>query len=109
AYRFPQRNQYGGSVAPAVPTHSLLAQVLGITALGLCVTAVAAWLFQGLPGGLGLVAMLVGFVLLLAINAVRQNEALSLLLFYAFTFCEGVGIAPVIHQYVYAFGPEVVV
>lgn len=109
AYRFPPRNQYGGPLAPAVPTHSLLAQVLGITALGLCITALAAWLFQGLPPGLGLVAMLVGFVLLLVINAVRQNEALSLLLFYAFTFLQGVGIAPVIHQYVYAFGPDVVV
>jgi modulator of FtsH protease len=109
AYRFQPSNQYGGPLAPAVPTHSLLAQVLGITALGLCITALAAWLFQGVPPGLGLVAMLGGFILLLAINAVRQNEALSLLLFYAFTFLQGVGIAPVVHQYVYAFGPEVVV
>ena len=109
AYRYSPQNRYGGPVVPAVPTQSLLAQVLGITALGLCVTALAAWLFQGVPPGIGLVAMLLGFILLLAINAVRQNEALSLLLFYAFTFLEGIGIAPVIHQYVYAFGPEVVV
>jgi modulator of FtsH protease len=109
AYRFPPRNQYGGPLVPAIPTHSLLAQVLGITALGLCVTALAAWLFQDVPPGLGLVAMLAGFVLLLVINAVRRNEALSLLLFYAFTFLEGIGIAPVVHQYVYAFGPQVVV
>lgn len=109
AYRFQPSNRYGGPLAPAVPANSLLAQVLGITALGLCITALAAWLFQGLPPGLGLVAMLVGFILLLAINAVRQNAALSLLLFYAFTFLQGIGIAPVIHQYVYAFGPDVVV
>ncbi|HLX26094.1 MAG TPA: Bax inhibitor-1 family protein [Candidatus Cybelea sp.] len=109
AYRFPQPNQYGGPSSAAIATHSLLAQVLGITALGLCITALAAWLFQGLPPGLGLVAMLVGFVLLLVINAVRQNEALSLLLFYSFTFLEGIGIAPVIGQYVRAFGPDVVV
>ena len=109
AYRFPSRNQYGGPLAPAVPTHSLLAQVLGITALGLCITALAAWLFQGVSPGLGLIAMLAGFVLLLVINAVRHNQALSLLLFYAFTFLEGVGIAPVIGQYVRAFGPDVVV
>lgn len=108
AYRFqPQSHQ---SFAPAVPTHSLLAQVLGITALGLCVTALAAWLFQGvISPGLGLVAMLVGFVLLFAIYGTRQNEALSLLLFYAFAFCEGLGIAPVIGQYVHAFGPDIVV
>lgn len=109
AYRFQPQNQYGGPVAPAVPTNSLLAQVLGITALGLCVTALAAWAFQGLPYGVGLIAMIAGFVLLLCINATRRNEAISLVLFYAFTFCEGVGIAPVIGQYVRAFGPDVVV
>jgi modulator of FtsH protease len=109
AYHFPPRNQYGGPIAPAVPANSLLAQVLGITALGLCITALAAWLFQNIAPGLGLGAMLLGFILLLAINAVRQNEALSLLLFYAFTFLQGIGIAPVVHQYVYAFGPDVVV
>lgn len=108
AYRFQPQSQQ--SFAPAVPTHSLLAQVLGITALGLCVTALAAWLFQGvISPGLGLVAMLVGFVLLFAIYGTRQNEALSLLLFYAFAFCEGLGIAPVIGQYVHAFGPDIVV
>ena len=44
--------------------------------------------------------MIGGFILLISMNAVRRNEALSLLLFYAFTFCEGIGIAPVIEQYV---------
>ncbi|MGC9991682.1 MAG: Bax inhibitor-1 family protein [Candidatus Cybelea sp.] len=109
AFGIQPQNQYGQPLAPAVPTRSLLAQVLGITALGLCITALAAWLFQDLAPGVGLVAMIVGFVLLISINAVRRNEALSLLLFYAFTFCEGVGIAPVIGQYVRAFGPDVVV
>jgi FtsH-binding integral membrane protein len=108
AYRFQPQSQQ--AFAPAVPTHSLLAQVLGITALGLCVTALAAWLFQGvISPGLGLVAMIVGFILLFAIYGTRQNEALSLLLFYAFTFCQGLGIAPVIGQYVRAVGPSVVV
>jgi len=108
AYRFPRQPQFG-PVASAVPTHSLLAQVLGLTALGLCVTALAAWLFQGVPYGVGLIAMIAGFILLISINATRRNEALSLLLFYAFTFAEGVGIAPVIGQYAHAFGPGVVV
>ena len=109
AYGFQPQSPYGRPLAPAVPTHSLLAQVLGITALGLCVTALAAWLFQGLAPGVGLMAMIVGLILLFSIYAVRQNEALSLLLFYAFTSCEGVGIAPVVGQYVRAFGPDVVV
>ncbi len=109
AYRFSPQAQYQGPIAPAVPTQSLLAQVLGITALGLCVTAFAAWTFQGVAPGVGLIAMIVGFILLLAINATRRNQALSLLLFYAFTFLEGIGIAPVIGQYVRVFGPDVVV
>ncbi len=110
AYRYPPQNQYGGgSFVPAVPAQSMLALVLGITALGLCVTALAAWLFQDIAPGLGLVAMIAGFILLISINAVRRNEALSLLLFYAFTFLEGIGIAPVIGQYIRAFGPDVVV
>jgi FtsH-binding integral membrane protein len=109
AYRFTPQNQYGAALAPAIPTRSLLAQVLGITALGLCVTALAARLFQNVAPGVGLIAMLAGFVLLFSIYAVRRNEALSLLLFYAFTFLQGIGIAPVVHQYITAFGPQVVV
>ena len=108
ASRFAPQN-FGRPPAAAIPTSSLLAQVLGITALGLCVTALSAWLLQDIPPGVGLVAMIVGFVLLVSINATRNNEALSLVLFYAFTFCEGIGIAPVIGQYVRAFGPDVVV
>jgi FtsH-binding integral membrane protein len=108
AFRLQPQPQFGPA-ASTVPTHSILAQVLGITALGLCVTALAAWLFQGVAYGVGLGAMIVGFILLISINATRRNEALSLLLFYAFTFAEGVGIAPVIGQYVRAFGPDVVV
>ena len=109
AYGLQPQNQFGRPVVPAIPAQSMLAQVLGITALGLCVSALAAWLFQGLSPGIGLAAMIVGFILLFSIYAVRRNEGLSLLLFYAFTFCEGVGIAPVVGQYVRAFGPDVVV
>ncbi len=109
AYRLQPQTPYGGPVAPSIPTQSLLAQVLGITALGLCITALAAWLCQGIAPGLGLIAMIGGFILLISINATRRNEGLSLLLFYAFTFLEGVGIAPVIGQYVRAMGPGVVV
>lgn len=95
-------------LATALPTHSLLAQVLGISALGFCITALAAWLFPGAPTAVGLVAMLVGFGLLIGCMAARNNEALSLVLFYAFTFCEGLGIAPVISQYVQVSGSSVV-
>lgn len=108
AYRFqsPPR-RYG--MAPAVPVQSLLGQVLGITALGLLVTAISASLFQGLAYGAGMIAMIVGFVLLMAINGTRANPALSLGLFYAFAFLEGIGIAPVVGYYTHALGSGIVV
>jgi FtsH-binding integral membrane protein len=102
-----QMQPQGASVA--VPTHSLLAQVLSITALGLCVTALAAWICQGVPPLFGFVALIVGFILLFVINKTRENEALSLILFYSFTFLEGVGLAPVIGNYIHTVGPDVIV
>jgi modulator of FtsH protease len=95
-------------MAAAVSTPALLGQVLGITALGLCVSAAAVWLFQDrISTGVGLGAMLVGFILLLAINGTRANQALSLGLFYAFAFCEGVGITPIVSYYL-RVAPDVV-
>lgn len=95
--------------AAAIPTHSLLAQVLGISAIGFCITAFSAWAFQGMAPGIGLIAMLLGFGLLIGVMAARRNETLALVLFYAFTFLEGIGIAPVIGQYVQGIGPGVVI
>ncbi len=95
--------------APAVPVQALLGQVLGITAVGLLITAATAYLFQGLSYGAGLLAMILGFILLIAINATRANPALSLTLFYAFTALEGAGLAPTIHYYVQSIGGNVVV
>ncbi len=94
--------------AASVPT--LLGQVLGITGLGLLVTALASYLFLGLQPGsiLGWGAFIVGFILLISINAVRENEALALSLYYAFTFLMGVWIGPVVGTYVRAIGPGVV-
>lgn len=95
--------------APAVPVQSLLGQVLGITSIGLLVTAAAAYFFQGVSPGAGLLAMIVGFVLLIGINVARNNPALSLGLFYAFALLQGIGIAPVIQRYVANVGSDVVV
>jgi len=95
--------------APAVPVQSLLGQVLGICATGLVVTGAAAWFFQNISFGIGLIALILGFALLLAINATRANATVSLALFYAFALCEGVGLAPTIGAYVRGFGPEIIV
>lgn len=108
AYQFQPQGQFGQGYPRTVSTQSMLSQVLGITAIGMVIAGGAAWYFQGIPRGFGFIAMLVGFGLLFGINAARNNGTLSLALFYAFTFCEGVGIAPVIGYYVRAIGPGVV-
>ncbi|MEO9169848.1 MAG: Bax inhibitor-1 family protein [Candidatus Baltobacteraceae bacterium] len=102
-----QRNSYGGPSA-VLPTSATLGQVLGITAIGLCVTALAVYLFRDNVGHtVGLIALLVGFGLLFAINGTRANPALSLMLFYAFAFAEGIGITPIISYYLHV-APDVV-
>ena len=94
----------------AASTPTLLGQVLGITGIGLLITALASYFMQGLAPGsiLGWVAFFIGFALLFAINAVRENEALALVLYYVFTFLQGVWIGPVVGMYVRALGPGVV-
>ncbi len=93
----------------AASTPTLLGQVLGITGVGLLVTALAAYFAQNLHlGPLSWVVFLVGLGLLFAINAVRENEALALVLYYAFTFLQGIWIGPVVGMYVRAIGPGVV-
>jgi modulator of FtsH protease len=105
-YGMPPRS-YG--YAPAVPVQTLLGQVLGITALGLLVTAGAAYLFQGVSHIVALVSLIVGFIVLISINATRANEALSLTLFYAFAALEGIGIGPTIQYYTATIGSVAVV
>ncbi|MBD5655111.1 MAG: Bax inhibitor-1 family protein [Candidatus Eremiobacteraeota bacterium] len=101
-----QRPQFG---APAVSTASLLGQVLGITGAGFLVTAVTSYLTQGFPRGASLIAILVGFGFLIGISATRRNPGVSMLMFYAFTACEGIGIGPTLAQYARIDGSAVVV
>ena len=107
AMRFQNPRSYG--YAPAVPVQSLLGQVLGITAMGLLVTAVSAYFFQGVSYGAGLLAMIVGFLLLIGINFARSNPVLSLAMFYAFALLEGIGLAPTLHYYATNVGTGVIV
>jgi modulator of FtsH protease len=83
--------------------------VLGITALGLLITAATAYLFGGVGHGVALISLILGFIVLISINATRANEALSLTLFYVFTALEGVGIGPTIQYYTQTIGSSVVV
>jgi modulator of FtsH protease len=104
---YQQRSSYPQTRAANAP--ALLGQVLGITAVGFLITALASYLFRGVPYGVGLGASLVGLLLLFAISGARANPAVGLLLFYAFTFAEGIGIAPIISRYVALDGNGVVV
>ncbi len=96
--------------ASAVSTSSLLGQVLGITGIGFLITAGAVYLSGplGIPVGVSFVALLLGFLFIFAITWTRANPALSLLMFYLFTVCEGIGIAPVVSSYARVDGPAVV-
>ena len=104
----PQGN-FGGAAAAVVPVQTLLGQVLGITAVGMGVTALAAYVFRDHASGpFSWIALIAGFIVLLAINATRANEMLSLLLFYLFAFLEGVGISPIIGGYLHTGGADIV-
>jgi len=105
----PRYSRYPEMTGPAVSSSALLGQVLGITGVGFIITAIAAYLFRGIAPGAGFIAFFVGFAMLFIMSAVRRNPQVALLWFYAFTFVEGVGLAPTIMRYVNISGPQVVV
>ena len=105
----PRYSSYQPVAGPAVSSSALLGQVLGITGVGFLITAAAAYLFRGVSPAVGLIACLVGLGMLFIMSAARRNPQVALLWFYAFTFVEGVGLAPTIMRYVNLSGPEVVV
>lgn len=107
AYRFQPNPAYRGSAA-SVNTRSLLGQVLGLTALGMCLTALGVYLFPNVDVGVSRIAFFASFILLIIMQFVRQNGALALVLFYAFTFLEGIFLSPIIGYYTHTAGADVV-
>ena len=105
----PRYSGYQQSGAAVGSAPALLGQVLGITGVGFLITALASYLFRGVSPGVGMIAFFVGFAMLFIMSASRRNPAAALLWFYAFTFVEGVGLAPMIMRYVALDGPGVVV
>jgi len=97
-----------GPPQAVAPARTLLGHVLSIVGIGLAITAAAAYFSTGVATGVAWIALIVGFALLIAINATRANEALSLALFYAFALLEGIGLGPVIGYYATSFGPQIV-
>lgn len=102
-----QPNPYSGQVA-VVSSRALLGQVLGITALGLCLTAVGAYLFPNVGYGIGLVATIIGMVLFFITALTQRSEGISLILFYSGAFAWGIGLGPTIAYYVHTVGADVV-
>jgi modulator of FtsH protease len=97
----------GGSAVQSAP--ALLGQVLGITGVGFLITALASFLFfDRVAPMVGTIAMFVGFAMIFIMRSSRRNPAAALLWFYAFTFVMGVGIAPLITQYVRIDGSDIV-
>jgi FtsH-binding integral membrane protein len=88
---------------------AMLGQVLGLTAVGFMLTAVGAYLFPNLPPMFGFIAILVGFGLIFAMQAAIRNPPVALVLFYVFTFVEGIGIAPIIAAYARLDGTGVII
>jgi len=105
----PRYSSYPSMAGPAVSSSALLGQVLGITGVGALITAVAAYLFRDVSPAVGLIACFVGLGMLFFMSASRRSPQVALLWFYAFTFVEGVGLAPTIMRYVNISGPDVVV
>ena len=105
--RSPYGRQYASQAAGSGV--NLLGQVLGITGVGFVITAIAAYLFRDISYGVGVIALFGGLAIIFVMNAVRESPQVALLWFYAFTFLEGIGLAPVIAHYARVIGPDVVV
>ena len=101
-------NRYPQS-GPGRQHPALLGQVLGITGVGFLITALSSYLFRGVSPLVGHDRVLRRLRMLFIMSAVRRNPQVALLWFYAFTFVEGVGLAPMITRYVRVDGPDVVV
>lgn len=92
--------------APREETASLLAKVLGITALGFFITAIGV--ATAPPWGT-LVGLIAVFALIFAINFTRRaNPALALGLFLGLAYFMGWEIGPLVQRYMHAFGPSLV-
>ena len=92
---------------PREETSSLLAKVLGITAVGFLITAfgvASAPAWSTLPG---LIAV---FALIFGINAARKstNHYLALGLFFLLTYFMGWEIGPLVQRYIHAYGTPLV-
>jgi len=104
--QFGSRYQYQtlayGAQGSSVQAGSLISKVMGMLAFSFIFAALGSFVGFTLSIGSGtsLLIMLVGFVVLIALHAVIQRTPLNLILLYAFTFIEGLALAPLLQLYI---------
>jgi len=81
-------------------THALFAQTMGYVAATAGLFALGAWLGRNLTGGVGIVAFIAAFAVLIGMQfAVRRSVQLSVGLLCAFGLLIGLAVAPTIAYY----------
>ena len=80
--------------------HTLFAQTMGYVALTAALFALGAWLGRNLAGGVGIVAFIAAFAVLIGMRfAVRRSVPLTVGLLAAFGLLIGVAVAPTVAYY----------
>ena len=80
--------------------HTLFAQTMGYVALTAALFALGAWLGRNLAGGVGIVAFIAAFAVLIGMRfAVRRSVQLTVGLLAAFGLLIGVAVAPTVAYY----------
>ena len=80
--------------------HALFAQTMGYVALTAALFALGAWLGRNLAGGVGIVAFIAAFAVLIGMRfAVRRSVPLTVWLLAAFGLLIGVAVAPTVAYY----------
>jgi FtsH-binding integral membrane protein len=80
--------------------HALFAQTMGYVALTAALFAAGAWLGRDLTGGVGIVAFIAAFAVLIGLQfAVRRSVQLAVGLLCAFGLLIGLAVAPTVAYY----------
>ena len=80
--------------------HTLFAQTMGYVALTAALFALGAWLGRNLAGGVGIVAFIAAFAVLIGMRfAVRRSVPLTVGLLAAFGLLIGLAVAPTVAYY----------
>ena len=94
---------YGYQANPAQAS-SLISKVMGLMAFSFVFAALGTTFGFAIQLGFqaSFFTMILGLVVLIALHALIQKPVVNLVLLYAFTFIEGLGIAPLLNAYTQA-------